>query len=266
MLSKQCVVCGTTDNLNTSFDLVLFGNTYKVFLCTEHEDTTMKAAREMLQDRLMKIDTFIEEAKSHGLNFVFSADDVKNVASNFGFVCLTQEEYEFLKSQKAAAGRKIIAPSQKFVKQASRQQPSEDDFGTVEAGVVDHHERLESIRPTPADGIGQDMQSYAPIATKREKGLKVESKTITTKGGRVIDNVTTSMKSSEGTTKINIVQGIDDSDLQKRMKTYDAVSKSGMEVNRKNMYRHCGSCSGLGSYTNGTVCARCKGSGLISNF
>lgn len=273
-MSKQCVICGTVENLNTSFELILFGNSYKVHLCTEHEDTTMKAAREALQNRLTKIDVFIEEAKSYGLNFVLKPDDVKTIADSYGLVCITKEEYENLKSKKAAAtNKKMIAPSQEFIKQMSKQQPSNNSetentqTTPVEHGVVDYSPQAESKRPEPSGLVGQDMLQYAPIKTKREKDLKIESKSITTKGGRVIDGITTLMKSSEGVTRINIVQGIDDTELQKRMKVYDQASKDGMEVNQTNMFRNCRKCGGLGSFKNGTtICAVCKGSGIISNF
>lgn len=273
MLSKQCVICGTTENLNTSFELVLFGNAYKVFLCTEHEDTTMKTAREALQTRLSKIDGFIEEAKSFGLNFVFKSEDVKAIAERYNLVCLTKEEYENLKSRKAAASsRKMIAPSQEYIKQISKQQPSVSSSpetvlaNSDQTGVADYVPSNQSVRPEPSGSVGQDMLNYAPVKTKREKDLKVEHKSITTKGGRVVDGVTTLMKSSEGITRIDIIQSIDDSDLQKRMKNYNQASKDGIEVNRDNMFRRCSPCGGLGAFENGMVCAKCKGSGLISNF
>lgn len=266
-LAKQCIVCGTSENLNTSFDVVLFGNTYKVYLCNSHEDTTMKAAREELQNRLMKIDEFIDEAKSFGLNIVLRQEDVQKIAEDYGMVCISKEEYENLKSRKAAAGRKqLIAPSQELVKQMSQRQPSQVEAEVLQGSSeeVDYVPQVESV--VPEGQFSGDMLRYAPMKTKREKNMIVKNRNIETKGGRVVEGVTTLMKSPTGTTKIHIIQNVDDADLQRKMRNYDQASKMGMEVNRKNMWRNCISCRGNGAYANGTICARCKGSGLVSNF
>lgn len=70
-MPRQCVYCGTHDNLNTQMTITLEdGKKNTVDICDVHaDDATVKSARDAFQNKQKQIDDLLARAKELGLDF-----------------------------------------------------------------------------------------------------------------------------------------------------------------------------------------------------
>lgn len=257
-LPKKCLNCSTTQNLNTSFELTLMGNTYKVWLCDEHSNTTPKDAKLVLTQKLTELDDILEKVKSMGL------------------VAISQEEYDSLKSKKNA--NKLVSTLPKELSQRLRsngEQVNELDNLKIDpntpTGLSDFAPSNKSIVPADAGGV-PGMTGYASHKVKREKDLQIVEEKVKTETGREVV-VPKLMKSKDGTTVIKIAQTFTGDDLAKRMKAIDKASRdndqeflSRVNYDNKSYGNDCRKCNGAGTIVSkgkNVVCTTCGGSGLM---
>lgn len=248
-LPKKCIICGSHDNLDTSINVKYHGEEYHVYLCTEHEDTTPKAAKTAIGNMLDEIDELSEHAEKYNM------------------VLVTKEEYKSLKDGSSGGplkttGKQLLVdqpPQQNISSNAKKiYEKKSDKYG--HEGVV----KVKQHAPTAAgkiDGTGDTLESNESYEVIKEKQSKVEVEDVAIKGGTV--KIPKKIKDGTGTTEIRINQGVDDRVIQSVARRNSSMSKSG-SFNGIQYERECTACKGTGIHpmTKGE-CPKCNGIGLL---
>lgn len=225
-LPKKCVFCNITTNLNTNIDMTFDGVTYKVWVCDTHEDMSSKQIREAIKSNVGNIATLIKEIEK------------------FGYVCVLKEEYDKLKNR-------IIVPKLNIEKQETT---------TKAAGSGQTVKFTPRIQNAQVDGT--PAEPHSAYTVEREADMVLESENVKLKNGRNVP-IPKSMKSSDGNTSITIVQGIDDSALQRRT---NRLSQEALDPNFRGVKygSECVACKGTGIHPiSKSECPKCHGTGIL---
>lgn len=258
---KSCIVCGSTDNLNTQMTITIDNQKIVVEICDEHaEDTTVKIAREKYQDRQIQINALFEQAKKLGLDpSVFTANvtsqstQVKQeVQSSPAAVEVTDTKQETLQTQKE------VKP---------KQQPIEDEEGWISTSK---YESVENKGYTSVGGQGAQSYSSYKISGQEDildQNLREGKVKMGLAEGRAGNPIPIAQERRDGTgvTRIRIVKSENDQSLQRRFKEMANSQDSPPDFRHGygDATRTCPICRG-DCVVNGKDCPKCQGSGLIS--
>lgn len=260
---NNCIICETTDDLNTSMKIKLDDDTIvEVPVCDEHaEDITPKKAKELYLQRKSKMDELIEQAKSMGL--------VISEPGKAGLITASVLPVEPA-PEKPQMRQQEIKP--KTVTEEAEVDPLFMDARTVEAkmgtprsvggsvGGIGHLEAHQAANPSM-------LSEKIDVSNK-----KIRVKTVQGRGDMPIP-IPQVIKDSSGTTVINVSKRMDDRQLQENFKAsagtrennYDdaySYRSDGYQANQ----RECSICSGCGTVRdqgNYIDCPKCNGTGMM---
>lgn len=251
----NCVYCGVTNNLNTTFQITLDdGQKIQVSICDEHaEDATVKTAKEAYLLKQKQIEQFLEQAKALGLNISINNGNNLSVAS-----ALVKPVP--LKPQQHNNYDDIIDdPNAMIVDTDTLDQRSSmvQTVGAAEFGVVD------SIRTnTLSDKLDPNV-------------LRGKAKITMAEGRQGIPIAIPEQRiDGTGTTRIAINNNMNDVKLQNAFKKMaeSSMKDQGPDFAKsgyRNSTHRCTFCHGECTIrdSRGTVmCPKCKGSGIISSY
>lgn len=263
----NCVFCGSSNNLNTAFQISLDdGQKVQVHICDEHaEDATVKSAKTAYLNKQKQIEQFLEQAKALGLNVTFNTGNKIDIATANNPV------------QQQVAERQPITERQAF-------RPNEmPDFdgdpnmlidtdrldngrmftsasGSTEFGMVEGHSGLNADSFT--DKLSPDV-------------LRGKAKMAMVEGREGIPIAIPEQRiDGTGTTRITIKNNMNDVKLQNTFKKMaeSSIKDHGPDFAKsgyKNSTYTCTFCRGECTIRNGNktmMCPKCSGSGIISAY
>lgn len=252
-MAKNCVYCGSPDNLNTSFNISLEdGNKVAVDICDEHaEDATVKSAKEAYLRKKAQIDEVIAKAKELGLEIIEG------------------QGLSIAKSTQPA--RREAEPRRQ--KQVEERVEYDEDF--VPTDIID---RKQPPMPT-VTGSAPGVESYSTSdlrsvrAELPDGALKGQAKIGVFEGRQGVPiALVQQRRDGLGTTNVQIVRKENDKTLQERFKRMadDSIRDNTPDYAKSGYARSftdCGLCRGSGNVKNGKsmiVCPKCQGSGIIN--
>lgn len=180
MLGKICVICGSTNNLNTTLGVKIDNQDVKLYLCDEHaDDTTKKQAIDAYIEKTKDLRTAINILEEAGYTIVPPGQQIKSV----------QKSKEINKKPKEDASNTISA-----------------DDSQLENQRVEN--ALKNVNAAQGGGI---MPAYD---VKRDGKAKIIAETIQTSKGSV--NIPKKIQDASGTTNIRVIK-TDNNTLKKRL-------------------------------------------------
>jgi len=247
-----CVVCGTSENLNTSLDLNIDGGRVCVKLCDEHaEDTTPKMAKECYRDKKSEIDDIIAKARALGLDVSMPGDTSKLV-----IVESNQPQPQELASP--------IVPAPLKRKSIDTILQGGVDEGVLSTARVDAVSR--SVRGVSGESA-VPFSPYVPSGADKLDPALLEGKAKMGVGeGRNGQSIAIPQIRVDGlgTTVVTVRQGVNDAKLQDQFKRFAERSMSEIPSSKYTM-GDCTFCHGNGSIDTGReiqTCPKCGGSGI----
>jgi hypothetical protein len=269
---KNCVVCGSPDNLNTELTITVDDQKIKVAVCDNHaDDITPKAAREAYADKKSQIDAIIAQAKALGLEISEPKDG--------GKVAIAERTNE---SRRLAA----IDPTV-VVGNFSEELRGSEEEGIVSTRKVDAAQQrvrgVGGVVQGAPPGMGGQVEQHnahdrATIGDKLPSGVlegKVKLGLVEGRGGQPVA-IQEVRQDGTGITRTTVNQGKGDAEIQRRFKELAnsnimapagyAVNQHGFAVEGYNIIG-CTFCHGTGniqvSKGNKDICPKCKGSGIF---
>jgi len=280
---NNCIICSSTKDLNTSINITIEDEKYTIHLCDEHgEETTPKAAREALNNRLGAIKEVMAQAASLGIEIldpkaksnsssIVIAKDKKTYICECGKICTSKSGLTIHKKSCKLLQDSQLQPQQQ--PQIQAQEPNEfvgirGVSGEVEGGS----QSLEGYQTINVDEIVNKIAvlQEEPVTVKPTQNL-VEVQEITSRSGRTII-LPKVQEGNIGTTNVKYEDSGGDKALQDRFKSQAAESRSmsNEQWHGKGSYDKmsevaCTLCRGTGiSRIGQKQCAKCGGSGILS--
>lgn len=230
----NCIVCGSSENLNTSMIINVDNVKVSVNLCDDDAETTTPAiAKSSYFKRLDAINEFMNKAKELGINIDLNATNKLTVA--------TETNPKIIKSIN------------------STPQPIIDDGEFVDADKFDQSILTPKIGGQAGFASNQRPNDVKNISNELDIGKsKVKLDVIEGNGGMptVIPKI---RKDNLGTTSVNVVKTNDDL-LQKKFK--NSIANDNFDS------ATCSMCGGEGfiskSKNESITCPKCNGAGILS--
>jgi len=264
MENKNCIVCGTGENLDTELVIVVDGEKVTIKVCTDHADNlTPKKAKTLYKKWKATQGDAIEALKAQ--------------AAKLGMTLVPQ------------GSGLIIATANKPAHEQTRQPITESQVtselhGGREDGVLSTSE-VDNVMQHRVSGLGgavgnanvERHSAYNPndLASKLPEGARdglVKMELAEGRHGTPLA-VPAVRQDGLGTTRIKITKSMTDAELQRRFKQKASVSvadetgasahyfKDGYDVH------HCPMCKGDGQIpktaTESMICPKCGGSGML---
>lgn len=246
----NCVYCGITNNLNTTFQITLDdGQKIQVQICDEHaEDATVKSAKVAYLSKQKQIEEFLEQAKALGLNISINNSNNLSVASQ---------------------------PVQQRPQQQFNDIREDPNAFIVDTDALDRSASL--IQTVGAAEFGvSDTIKFNSLSDKLDPNILKGKAKITMAEGRqgIPIPIPEQRIDGTGTTRISIKKSMDDGKLQNAFKKMaeSSLRNSGPDFAKagyRNSMHECTFCRGECTIRDnrGTVmCPKCQGSGIISSY
>lgn len=286
VLNKTCLCCSSTTELNTRMQVTVESKEYEIVLCSQHEETTAKKAREIVAAKLKEYADLMEKLKSFGMN----AEDCEISAGGIAIPKAIEEPAPATPAEPTPAdnptGVKVIV---------AKKRPQAAPMQTQLAPTMIRSDNF-TVNPNrtmagAVKGIASEVnlegrssinvQSFieADIAKSRQTGALsesapkpmskiAESQTVRGRGGAPMTIPRRIKHNIGGETFINVVDTGGDRTIQDRTKALAAEDGWGKDPFR---YRKgydvtpCSLCNGTGNTSiNNEVCPKCKGTGVLN--
>jgi hypothetical protein len=283
---KKCLICSTSDKLNTKISVIVDGQTHEVALCEEHEDTTPKKAREIIASKIQGFKDLTEKMRQeYGIEMSSATVSAGGIALPQKLVEETDENEEEVSQESETQTINEIIPDAvvpvkakvKFVKANRTPKPVSAvpkvinaPSGTVQGG------RNGTANIESRASLDVSSEVSAVLNKAKAKGLVAESvivpKTQAVKDQIVPGRCGRPMKlphviqdSFGGKTLIQVVDTGGDQTIQKRFKE-SADPQNGHTYSNKDGYdvSECTLCRGSGVTINDEQCPKCSGIGLLN--
>ena len=259
----SCVYCGSPDNLNTTFAILIDEEKIKVFICDEHaEDASVKTAKEAYLKKQKEIDAFLAQAKALGLNITINSGSQLAVAN--------------VERQAAPVQDQPQAQPQPLVRQVYNE-PMMEGSDVISTEMLDSR-NMKSVGGRTDYGSVDSYSSLdkGSLTEKLDPSVfrgKAKMAMVEGRGGQPLA-IQEHRVDGTGTTRIQIIKKENDGKLQDRFKRmandslHDKTpdfAKSGYD----NTIRNCPLCRGESTIINGgltMMCPKCSGSGTISVY
>ena len=260
---NACIVCGSTDNLETELTIKVDDERIAVKVCDEHaDDLTPKRAKELYEEKQHEIKKFIEQAKALGLEVSIPAAGNKIATAKSDETKRPEE----LKRDKSVQKRQY-APE------------IADSDDVLPTDVVDNvmQNRVVGVSGSAGHKQVERHEAYTPEAVLESKlpdGArqgKVKMGVAEGREGQLIA-IPEVRQDGTGTTRIQITKGGTDRELQRRFKDHASTADAdGCNVHSFGAAGYavhpCTMCKGEGtirkSKTEVIKCPRCGGSGMF---
>jgi transcription elongation factor Elf1 len=238
-LTNKCLVCNSTENLNTTIKIKVQEQEVEVALCGMHEETSPKHARELIATKLIEF------------------DELKKKMQEFG-VSVGEQEAK-------PTSRPLQAPKPQIKRPVAAQKPLIIETTTDDSFVGESVRQEQSIN-TVAEITNTITNIKKKDSTKEvriPRVIEAESQMIQRGGGAI--SIPKKIRTDDGGVTDIIIVETSDEDLQKRAKQMDPNTnprahsfKDGYNV------KECPLCRSAGKLKNGQTCPKCKGSGYWS--
>jgi hypothetical protein len=251
-LKNKCLVCSTTEKLNTTMKVKVDEVEHEIAVCDEHaEDMTMKIAKELIKKKIEEYENFKKMASEFGVEIKEQKSGVL-VASRPDQPAPTMPADVAVKLPPGSSGPP--QPGQRVIK-----------------AIPKHNINISGSLP----GINPSSMAQTVAETARARGRikgdvtvpvieEVELQTVPGRQGLPM-TLQKKVTDSSGTTEVRIVETSNE-ELTKRSKVLENQARQG-DPNAHLFIRgydlkDCNLCRGSGKTTNGQVCPKCKGKGL----
>ena len=261
--SKDCTLCGSTQNLHTLMDVIVEGKQYKAAICENCEDfATPKAVREAVASQVSKQGEIDKE----------KADLIKR-ARSLGLILADPSQIPIHESEKPKALPPQPGKTGRLVSQRHEDSVTDPD---APAESVPAHAVLrpdQHVAPVASGkGLswhGEQVGSYdlargidvrgkdGEVKTVRVNDMVVESAIVEGREGQPV-RIPTRFRGDPGETVVNYVK-VNDREIQQRFKALNEHPISG----KYGATRDCPMCKASG-LSRGHQCAKCNGRGYIS--
>jgi hypothetical protein len=265
-----CVICGSSENLNTSMTINVDGKEATVKICDTDADTaTPKIVKERYLDKKSEIDEIIAKAKQLGLE-VNIPDDAGAIATFKELPSLDKKP-----EQPEPATKSVATTTPKL------SDPTKPGLDPAFADAIDGSEAEGVLSTQTVDGVSQRIRgasggesgaeshmAYVPGSgqDKLDPTLlegKVKMEAGQGRGGQPIA-IPAIRVDHTGTTIVRVKQDIDDNILQRRFKEFAGSDSTSAGYNVHN----CPICKGDGMIKQrGKIitCPKCDGTGLLNS-
>jgi len=254
-MSKQCVYCESSENLNTSLSVTLEdGTKVTVDICDEHaEEATIKSAREAYEAKQEKIKEVMEMAKKLGLSV---SDTPGGVAVVQPSALTPQQKPPVTESKKAPDALDPNSPDVISTSRIDGAPGMVSVGGATDLGPVESHQSLQSsdLQDKLPDDVRDGAVQMGVVEGREGQPLAIQRKRV----------------DGTGTTRVAIIKSEDDRKLQDRFKRMadDSMQDRTPDFARQGYAKtmtNCPVCRG-DCEVNGDTCPKCKGAGQISVY
>jgi len=241
-LKSKCLVCGSTQNLNTVLKISVKEVSYEISICDKHsENITVGKARDLVSKKLLEF----EELKKKMLEFgvIIQEPGVVPLPSKPIEKQIEPIKKEVIKesvankpiSSKEASKPDVLKKIPKFnVPKVSS--PDAQSYESLDVDGLVHREMENTKR------LGKDV--------KLPEVAEIEMQTVNIPGAPIA--LPRKIKSDDGSTSTIIITKTSNADIMKRIK--DDPCQSAYDL------RECPLCKGSGFVQNGnTTCPKCNG-------
>jgi hypothetical protein len=239
-LTNKCLVCNSTENLNTTMKIKVQDHEVEIALCDTHEETSPKHARELVASKISEF------------------EELKKRMQEFGVSVGEQE------TPKPAPKPLLQAPKPQIIKRppVTAQKPLIVETTTDDSLAGEPIKQEQSIN-TAAEITNTIKKQDPTKEVKIPKVVEAESQTIQRGGGQI--SIPKKIKTDDGgVTDITIVETTNE-DLQRRTKQLDvSINPDGHSFRKGYNMKECLLCRSAGKLKNGQTCPKCKGSGYWS--
>lgn len=285
VLNKTCLCCSATTDLNTRMQVTVESKEYEIVLCSQHEETTAKKAREIVAAKLKEYAELMEKLKSFGMN----AEDCEMSAGGIAIPKAIEEPAPAeptpadnptgvkvivaKKRPQAAPMQTQLAPAPTMIRSDNfTVNPNRAMAGAVKgiASEVNLEGRSSINVQTAVAGEMEVARKKGVISESSPKPMSqfVESQTVRGRGGAPMTIPRRIKHNIGGETFINVVDTGGDRTIQDRARALAAEDGWGKDAFR---YRKgydvtpCSLCGGTGNTSiNNEVCPKCKGAGVLN--
>lgn len=280
-LSRSCIFDGNTDNLNTTMEVALDGERYKVAVCEGCEDEASPGAiKKLIPNRLIEIEHEKAEMRSKMEMF-------KELAEEMGFVLVKKEDLDQAKDStpthkprpadpNALADKPTVQMGNANFKiqkntrqdQAEEGMSSEEAVAAMEAAKRAAHYSQGSESAAPGDAatfIGHQIPKQITINTKNgeqvyDRPQRGVQKMQTVKGAAGLPTaIPKNIQGADGETTITIVDTGGDKTIQERGRQLAQMRQYG---DGSSYSKPCRPCQGTGLHAR-RQCKACGGVGII---
>lgn len=253
MTTNVCVFCSSSSDLNTDLRITLDnGTSVVVKICDVHaEDATVKSARAAYQEKMLKFEELLAQAKMLGFE----------ISSSNGLMVAREPEQRPLQQPQQHQQPQIDKNNKNVI--PTKLLDNAREFKTVGGNVNSAVGNIPVAGNTKIDrNILQDKLPEAILEGHAEMAIME---------GRCGQPIAIPQRRIDGTgiTNITIVKS-DDAALQRRFKSMaqDSMNANGQDSAYGSL-RTCGMCNGSGTLRqrNGDItCPKCHGNGNISIY
>jgi len=255
-----CIVCGSSENLNTSMTIDVDGEKFTVNICDTDADTaTPKLVKDHFLSKKSEIDDIIAKARALGLEV--------NIPTAPGKIVTVQAPEAVMLGAPVPADPAAIIYTDPTIQLldsaiASAIEGSEKD-GILPTGVVDSKaQRVQGV-----SGAGTESHSaYIPGSGEDRLDPTLLEGKVKMVGGQGRGGQPIAIPSirvdQTGTTTVRVRQDVDDTALQRRFKSMANEPSGGYSVH------NCPICKGDGVIKQRgqlDTCPKCHGTGLLNN-
>lgn len=272
-LNNRCLRCGSTSNLNTIMTVAVDGLKHEVALCSEHEDTNPKQAREMVSAKITEFEDLKKRLAEYGMD--------ANATPTSGGIVIVEQPKPKAPEQTNEKKPLIEVAYRKPNKEVEVGAPVSDNdtikgkawktkgFGGVARGAV-AQVQIEARQSVDVEAAMEKEFTEAKRKGKIEKDAimprmasRVDKvQTVRGRGGQPMMIPKVIKHSAGGNTVINVVDTGGDRTLQDRFRAVaDPVHryKDGYDVD------NCNLCGGTGtSPVTEKDCPKCAGTGILN--
>jgi len=256
---KCCIVCGCSDSskLNTVIQLKHSGNIYPVALCDDHEETSPKNVRELIEKKLEEVEKALIVLRNAGMSV--SQGGVITVVESTKTEEIPDPEPEPEPEQEDVPKRrsKVIKSSPKKVMKAK------SISGVVDGVKIDAGESID-----PDSIVSEELKHNTDASIKKIRAQVTKTGRYSSKSGRQIEIPSHIRDNAGGKTDIIIVE-TDDSLIKQRQQAMNMASEGSSHKMQNYGMRVCPLCKGTSIRKvrgENTKCPKCQGIGVISNI
>ena len=242
---NKCVYCDSTENLNVQMTIPYKDNKVTVWVCDQHaEDASVKSAKVAYEDKQRKIDEFLEQAKSLGIEVQEGPSGLVLVRDN------KPKPQSQLRAQPIIQQEDMVGED--VVDTAKLERSLQSVGGSTEFGNIESHTayRVSGERDVLPSEVLQGKAKLTVVEGRSGAPIAIPSKRV----------------DGTGTTQIRIIKKENDQSLQRRFKHMADNSMQDRTPNFAQGYSSstttCPICRGDGTVSN-QMCPKCDGNGII---